>query len=59
MADILCEQCKNFVFDDEEECFICDVNLDEDDMMRFLSSKYKKCPYFQNGDDYAIVRKQN
>lgn len=59
MTDILCEQCKNFVFDDEEECFICDVNLDEDDMMRLLSSKYKKCPYFQNGDDYAIVRKQN
>ena len=59
MTDILCEQCKNFVFDDEEECYVCDVNLDEDDMMRLLSSKYKKCPYFQNGDDYAIVRKQN
>ncbi len=59
MADILCEQCKNFVFDDEEECYVCDVNLDEDEMMRLLSSKYKKCPYFQNGDDYAIVRKQN
>ncbi len=59
MADILCEMCKNFVYDDEEECYICDVNLDEDDMMRLLSSRYKKCPYYQNGDDYAIVRKQN
>lgn len=59
MADILCEMCKNFVFDDEEEQYVCDVNLDEDEMMRLLSSKYKKCPYYQSDNDYEIVRKQN
>ena len=59
MADILCEQCSNFVFDEEIEGYVCDMNLDEDEYAKFLSSHYKKCPYYQNGDDYAIVKKQN
>ncbi len=59
MTDILCQQCANYVFDETEEQYVCDVNLDEDDMVTLLSSRYKKCPYYQNGDEYALVRKQN
>ncbi len=59
MADILCEQCANYVFDEEDEQYVCDVHLDEDEMVMLLTSHYKKCPYYQNGDDYLIVRKQN
>jgi hypothetical protein len=48
----------NYVFDDEWDCYICDVNLDEDEMVRFLSDSYHDCPYFQLNDEYKIVRKQ-
>ena len=53
-----CEYCMNYVFDDEWDCYICDVNLDEDEMVRFLSDSYHDCPYFQLNDEYKIVRKQ-
>ena len=53
-----CESCANYVYDEEEECYFCDVNLDEDEMYRFLSSNYKECPYFKFGDEYAVVRHQ-
>lgn len=59
MADILCEECANYAYDETEERYVCDVNLDEDEMMHLLSSHYKQCPYYQNGDEYALVRKQN
>ena len=34
-------------------------DLDEDEMMRFLSESFYNCPYWRNGDEYAVVRKQN
>ena len=41
------------------ECDYCAYNAyDEDDMARFMSHKYKKCPYFKNGDEYRVVRHQ-
>lgn len=55
----ICENCANFVFDDEMECYVCEANLDEDDMHRFLTSNTKECPYFNFYDEYSIVRKQN
>ena len=54
----LCELCNNYLWDDEEECYICDLNLDEDDMVRFLQGNTKSCPYYQSNDEYEIVRHQ-
>ena len=54
-----CENCVNFIYDDDWECYVCDMNLDEDEMMKFLSSSYDNCPYFQFYDEYKTVRKQN
>lgn len=59
MNDIICESCVNYTYDEEYDGYVCDVNIDEDEMMRIMSSKYKKCPYFRDGDDYKIVKKQN
>ncbi len=53
-----CDFCANYVYDDEEEDYYCDVNLDEDEMYRFLSSSYKECPYYRPGDEYLVVRHQ-
>lgn len=53
-----CESCMNYVYDNEYDCYVCEVNLDEDDMVRFLSSSQFHCPHFQFNDEYKIVRKQ-
>lgn len=53
-----CENCINYTYDDELDCYVCLVNLDEDDMVRFLSSSVMNCPHFQFNDEYKIVRKQ-
>ena len=54
-----CEMCQYYVYDDETACYVCDARLDEDDMVRFLSSSNDACPYFDQYDEYKIVRKQN
>ncbi len=38
---------------------IADVlNLDEDEMYRFLSGSRWECPYFRRDDEYDVVRHQ-
>ena len=54
-----CEFCMYYEYDDEYECYTCIMNLDEDEMNRFLTGNFKACPYFKSGDEYSIVRKQN
>lgn len=53
-----CEYCSNYVYDEDYECYVCDKNLDEDEMYRFLTGTFDGCPYFQLYDEYKIVRKQ-
>ena len=53
-----CEFCANYAYDEEDECYYCEVNMDEDEMYRFLSGSSRSCPYFQMDDEYKVVRKQ-
>ena len=53
----VCEKCAMYIYDDEFDCYFCDARLDEDEMSRFISGKFKDCPYYRNGDEYAVVRK--
>lgn len=53
-----CEFCAFYVTDDEGYSE-CEINLDEDEMARLLSTSYQSCPYYQSDDEYKIVRKQN
>ena len=32
-----CEYCSNYVYDEDYEYYVCDINLDEDEMARFMS----------------------
>lgn len=57
-AGTSCETCGNYVYDEDYEYYVCDMDLDEDEMYRFLSSNTSSCPYYRNGDEYAVVRKQ-
>lgn len=53
-----CDSCAYYMYDDEYECYVCDVNLDEDEMARFMSDTFYNCPYYKYGDEYSVVRKQ-
>lgn len=53
-----CDTCTNYVYDEEYEYYVCEVNLDEDEMSRFLRGSVEGCPYYRLDDEYAVVRKQ-
>ena len=55
---ISCDTCVNNVYDEEYEEYDCMVNLDEDEMYRFLASGQKECPYYRSDDEYDVVRHQ-
>ncbi len=59
MKKTACESCSNYIYDEEADCFYCDIDLDEDEMGRFLSSDTFSCPYYDFYDEYGIVKKQN
>ncbi len=53
-----CEYCSNYEYDEEYGYYACMVNLDEDEMGRFLSGSLFFCPHFQFNDEYKIAGKQ-
>lgn len=54
-----CENCVNYIYDEDTEEYVCTANLDEDEYVRLLSSNFKGCPFFRLDDEYGVVRKQN
>ena len=58
MSKSNCDSCMYFEYDDEYECYVCQMNLDEDEMVKFMSARFYDCPYYRYGDEYSIVRKQ-
>ena len=53
-----CEYCCYFMYDEDTEEYVCDVNMDEDDYGRLVSDHFKTCPFFKDGDEYNVVRHQ-
>ena len=47
------------MYDDEYDADVCSINLDEDELIRFMSGSDFNCPYFKFYDEYKMVRKQN
>ena len=47
------------MYDDEYDSDVCSINLDEDELIRFMSGSDFNCPYFKFYDEYKMVRKQN
>ena len=52
-----CDTCEFYDYDEYTDSYFCRVNLDEDDMSRYMSRSFQ-CPYYRNGDEYRVVRKQ-
>lgn len=53
-----CDDCNYFTYDEDYEEYTCEMDLDEDEMVRFLSASYDECPYYRPGDEYLVVRHQ-
>lgn len=53
-----CNSCSYYVYDEEYEDYFCQVNMDEDDYVRLMTDNRSACPYYQNDNEYKIVRKQ-
>ena len=59
MAKFCCEQCAYYDYDEEYDEYFCSVNLDEDEMEKYMSGNTDSCHYFTLYDEYKVVRKQN
>ena len=53
-----CESCVYYSYDEEYDDYICEMDLDEDEMERFLRGGSWECPFYRRGDDYATARRQ-
>lgn len=53
-----CEYCMNYGYEEEYGYYICEMDLDEDEMVKFMTNTFQECPYFRYGDEYQIVKKQ-
>lgn len=54
----ICDSCANYIFDDEEEAYLCNMDMDEDEAMRLMSYPESECPYYTADDEYRVVRHQ-
>ena len=58
MAKFCCEQCAYYDYDEEYDEYYCMMDLDEDEVYRYLHSGQSKCPFYRQGDDYTLARRQ-
>ena len=53
-----CETCEFYDYDEELDAYVCDMRLDEDEMVDFLGRNTGSCPYYRFYDEYKSVQKQ-
>jgi hypothetical protein len=53
-----CDTCWYYDYDEEFDEYVCIMDLDEDEMYRFLQGKNASCPYYRYYDEYKSVHKQ-
>lgn len=53
-----CETCALFYYDEEYEDYVCSADMDEDDVYRIMCNRHEACPFYRDGDEYKVVKKQ-
>ena len=53
-----CESCEFYDYDEYLDAYYCKVNLDQDDMERYVKGTNNFCPYYRFYDEYKSVQKQ-
>ena len=56
--DSLCETCWYYDYYQEEDAYYCMMELDEDEFYRAFVQPQGRCPYYRQGDDYTLARRQ-
>ena len=54
----MCDECAFYIYDEDLEEYVCDADMDEDDYGALVRTGFKQCPFYQNGDEYLVVRHQ-
>ena len=49
-----CSSCAYYIYDEEYDEYVCDAAMD----VRLRMEPHYSCPYYRNGDEYRVVRKQ-
>ena len=55
----ICDYCQYNSFDEETGEYYCSVDLDEDEIERFINGNDKECVFYKPFDEYKLVQKQN
>ena len=58
MDSSLCDTCWYYDYDEEYEEYYCMMDLDEDEVYRIFSTPHQRCPFYRQGDDYTLARRQ-
>ena len=53
-----CESCVHYDYDEDVDAYVCGMDLDEDEVYRIMTSRSQHCPYYRQGDDYTLARRQ-
>ena len=53
-----CESCEFYIYDDYTDSYVCNMNLDQDELSSFLSGMTRGCPYYRFYDEYKSVQRQ-
>ena len=54
-----CDNCMYYEYDFDYEEYCCSQScLDEDDIAKMAMDSHYHCPYYREGNEYTIVRKQ-
>ncbi len=53
-----CETCQYAYIDEITGEALCDLDLDEDELIRLADHPTKECPFYKDGDEYKTVRHQ-
>ena len=53
-----CDTCWYYDYDEEYDEYFCMMDLDEDEYYHFFSTGKNRCPYYRQGDDYTLARRQ-
>ena len=54
-----CETCEFFDWDEDIGDYICEADIDEDDMYRMRENPQAHCPFYKCYDEYKSVQKRN
>ena len=53
-----CESCEFYDYDEDCDAYVCQMDLDQDEMVNFLGGNTQHCHYYRYYDEYKSVHKQ-